>query len=110
MSEMRRLAISLEAYAVDYNSYPVATDVPALAKLIEPKYIGKAPLRDGWGTPFAYACDGERYRIVSAGADRSFEPDSTKLDKTPDGEISSLARDLIYSNGRFVQWPRADAR
>jgi hypothetical protein len=70
----------------------------------------KAPLRDGWGTPFAYACDGKQYRIVSAGADRSFEPDSTKLDKTPDGETNSPARDLIYSNGRFVQWPRADGR
>jgi hypothetical protein len=112
MSDMRKLAIIAEAYAVDNGDYPAASDVPTLAKLAEPKYVrpGGTPLVDGWGTPYRYACDGKNYRIVSAGADRAFEPDSGKLDATPGGDTDTLARDLVYSNGHFIQWPKQEAR
>lgn len=112
ISDMRMLAIIAEAYAVDNGDYPVAPDVRALAKLAEPKYIrpGGTPLVDGWGTPYRYVCDGKNYRIVSAGADRAFEPDSAKLDATPGGDTDTLASDLVYSNGHFLQWPKQKAR
>jgi hypothetical protein len=110
MSDMRRLGVGLEAYAVEYNRYPVVPDVPALARFLEPTYIESAPLVDGWGTLFAFVCDGNHYRIVSAGADRTFEPDSTKLDSKPAGTTDSLARDLIFSDGRFIQWPHVESR
>ena len=112
MADMRKLAIIAEAYAVDNGDYPVASDVPALAKLAEPKYTrpGGTPLVDGWGTPYRYVCDGKNYRIVSAGADRAFEPASAKLDATPGGDTDTLASDLVYSNGHFVQSPKQEAR
>ncbi len=112
MADMRTLAVIVEAWAVDHNAYPKAAGVPELAALAEPVYIraGKTPQRDAWGTPYRYICNGKSYRIVSAGADRTFEPDSTSLTGAAAGATDSPARDLIFSDGRFIQYPKADMK
>ena len=107
MSDMRALATAVEAYAVEYEGYPVVGDLRTLTNLVEPRFLpqGKAPRIDAWGTPYVFLCDGNSYRVVSAGADRTFEPNSAKLDSPTAGRTNHAARDLIYSNGNFVQWP-----
>ena len=107
MSAMRALATAVEAYAVEYDGYPVVGDLRTLMNLIEPRFLpqGKAPRIDAWGTPYVFLCDGNSYRVVSAGADTTFEPNSAKLDSPTAGRTNDAARDLIYSNGHFVQWP-----
>ena len=45
--------------------------------------------RDAWGTFYRLVIDGDRYRLISAGADRQF-----------DG-----AEDIIYENGAFTRRP-----
>ncbi|HEY6147323.1 MAG TPA: hypothetical protein VIZ69_06480, partial [Thermoanaerobaculia bacterium] len=103
MTDMRRLAVLVEGYGVEHGAYPIVADVRALAALAPEEM----PVTDGWGTPFSYACDGKTYLIVSAGADRAFEPGSLRLDAKLAGETDSLDRDVVYSNGRFLQWPRS---
>jgi hypothetical protein len=53
---------------------------------------------DGWGTPFMVEVDldGSRYRVVSAGADRVFDPTSWNrpIDNDP-------ASDMVIENGQF---------
>lgn len=106
LAEMRQLAIFVESYNVDHASYPVAADVQSLVTILGP--AGAPPVTDGWGTPFAYRSDGKSYVIVSAGADRTFEAESSKLGATLAGENDSPTRDLVFSDGRFLQWPRSE--
>ena len=107
MSDMRALATAVEAYAVEYEGYPVVGNLRTLTNLVEPRFLpqGKTPRIDAWGTPYVFLCDGRSYRVVSAGADRTFEPSSTKLDGATGGRTNDAARDLVYSNGHFLQWP-----
>lgn len=53
---------------------------------------------DGWGTPFMVEVDldGSRYRIISAGADRVFDP--TSWNRPIDNDPSS---DMVIENGQF---------
>lgn len=112
MARMRTLATIVESWKVDHDAYPVAADVGALAHLVEPRYFraGGTPQADAWGTAFGYACDGKSYRIVSAGADRAFEKDSTNLSSPAAGPTDDPARDLVFSDGRFIQYPKPDAK
>ena len=54
--------------------------------------------RDAWGTPMRVIVEGEKYRIVSAGADRTFQPESWNRRPAQDA-----AEDMIYENGRFTR-------
>ncbi|HET7433980.1 MAG TPA: hypothetical protein VFN10_04615 [Thermoanaerobaculia bacterium] len=69
----------------------------AMAREIEEKH-GSSGGDDEWGTPMLVEVnpDGNRYRIVSAGADRVFDPTSWSrpMDLDP-------ASDLVYENGKF---------
>lgn len=53
---------------------------------------------DAWGTPLRVIVDGENYKIVSAGADRTFRPESWTTRPGLDA-----AEDMIYENGKFTR-------
>jgi S1-C subfamily serine protease/Tfp pilus assembly protein PilF len=102
------IAIAVEAHAVDNDLYPEGDSLESIRAAITPNYIREVPLADGWGTPMTYRVNAARtvYRIVSAGADRTFErgvaiPGATKEDvHTPEP-----SRDIVFENGVFVQSP-----
>jgi hypothetical protein len=75
LMDMRALQTTIEAYAVDHSTYPMAKSMAELRALVEPIYIAKTPMADAWGTEFRYAVssDGKDYRLVSAGSDRVFD-------------------------------------
>lgn len=54
--------------------------------------------RDAWGTPLRITIDGERYRIVSAGADKTF--DETSWAEAP---LLDLAEDIVLENGTLTR-------
>lgn len=54
--------------------------------------------RDAWGTPLRVIADGEKYRIISAGADRTFQPMSWARQPGQDA-----AEDMIYEDGGFTR-------
>jgi type II secretory pathway pseudopilin PulG len=110
MADMRTIASAIEARATDVTSYPPPMQLADLAKLIEPKYVNKAPLVDGWAHPFQYlaacsddeACDS--YLIASPGRNGTFEVDLTTLPQEPE-TTKTFDDDIVFSNGRFLRYP-----
>jgi hypothetical protein len=113
MADIRSIAVSVEAYAVDNERYP-AGDLEAIAAVVEPTYIRVLPRKDMWGHSYAYVVspDGQRYRVVSAGADGIFEWDSRRIAEASKGEEAQtryrerLEDDIIFEDGMFLQAPR----
>lgn len=107
MKDLRVIAVCLEARATDTNEYPKVS-FDELPPLLEPVYVKVLPRVDGWGTPYAYVSDGVRYRIVSAGADKTFDWSSRQLEpeNTTTREMDDLKADLIFQDGSFIQVPR----
>jgi len=108
MRDLRIIATCLEARATDVNEYPTVLTVEELKPLLEPVYVRKLPLVDGWGTPYAYVSDGRSYRVVSAGADRRFDSASRHLEdsEAPARPMDDLDADIIFQDGSFRQYPR----
>ena len=110
MSDLQTLAMAIESYATDTNEYP-RTDIHGLPRVLSPVYIKEVLMKDGWGNTFFYDSSGERYRLVSAGADGQFEWHSRTLPAeggTPLVENDNSDRDLIFEDGDFVQRPRQE--
>jgi hypothetical protein len=108
MGEMRSLAISCEAYAVDMNRYPKAATLDELARLVEPTYIKGMPRLDPWGKPYVYATWGKEshYRVVSGGADGVIDGASLAMtDKDPQRANGSHKNDLVFVDGEFRRYP-----
>lgn len=93
------------------SSYPPG-DFASLGRFLVPKHLGSMPATDPWGTPYGYvaSADGQHYRLVSAGADRKFEPESLRIVVTPNGRppmdkaSQRLEDDIIQQDGVFVQY------
>ena len=114
MSDMRALATSIEAYAVDNNQYPTSncpagtfTTAPTVLtstsqfSLLTPTYIAQPPTLDGWQHYFYYALSGpdnQAYAVWSGGRNGSTSGANC-------GTTTNFNDDIIYSNGTFIQWP-----
>jgi len=101
MADMRVVGFALEKYAIDHNVYPTVADADELRAVLQPVYIKKMPVKDGWGNPLSYQADanGRGYRLTAPGKDGEGQV-------TPaGGEITSVDDDLIYADGDFFQWP-----
>ena len=114
MADMRSLATAIESYAVDYNVYPIAACDAGLYTSdtagtlttgsftdLQPSYIAKAPLQDGWGHFYGYASStaADQYRIECYGRD------GTPAGSPNCGTTHNFNDDILYANGTFVQWP-----
>jgi len=113
MADMRTLATALEARATETNEYPDVADMESLRKLVEPTYVRHMPEKDAWGHPFVYVGtpDHQQYRIISAGADGTFEQRAMPMPPSADAKVQvrltdRYEDDLIFENGQFVQVPR----
>jgi len=101
MADLRTLAIAIDAYHIDKETYPDGTEIEDVLAIIEPNYVRKAPLKDAWGTTFKYTVspDHASYTIVSAGADLRF--DNTTWSRP--GEFDGYGEDVVVQNGEFVR-------
>jgi len=117
MKDLRSVATAIESYATDVNHYPKVLSYSELKAILSPTYIRNFPEKDAWGTAYRYSVsnDGEHYRLVSAGSDHQFEGGSDMIatfdEKTrpPLIRSASLASDIIYQDGGFVQAPATAA-
>jgi general secretion pathway protein G len=107
MADMRAVATSAEAYAVDNNLYPAAgytaitglAAVSAVAPRLEPTYIKTAPRTDGWKNNLYYgASGGQAYQVLSYGKDGG-------VDDTGSGATTDFNEDIVFENGQFVVYP-----
>jgi TonB family protein len=93
----RMTMLGIESLAAGVELY--RSEKGSLSGLTLGKLIARGPLteeRDAWGTRLRLEVDGESYRIVSAGADRRFDPESWKRPPTLDP-----AEDIVHENGRY---------
>jgi hypothetical protein len=114
MSDMRTLAVSVEAWSTDNDdTYPRASDLEGLRSALEPVYAKELPKKDVWGNKYVYVVspDAKHYRIVSAGADGILNWDSRQIAPAKEGQALRVTErpedDIIYADGTFLQVPKA---
>jgi len=109
LSRMQDIAVAMESYQVDHDErYPQAASLEELRQMLQPKYMPAVPLTDAWRTPirFEVSEDRKRYRLISAGADRKFNPESWAV---ANEELTDFAEDAVFEKGAFVRmWRTSD--
>lgn len=111
MADMRAFATACEAYAVDNNLYPAGNKPQDLVPVLEPMYIKKLPLKDGWGNDYLYMTDSDHqnYWVVSLGADGKQDSGIYNSRGYPLKEeyppTSDPTADIIFSTGMFLRFP-----
>jgi len=104
MADMRSIGTAVEAYSTDFNTYPQASNMDELAKLLEPVYIKEMPRKDGWRYPF-------RYEVVGKGKDSSYYIGSSgrggawqkaHLAEYTKHQNQSTSDDIVWHNGEFI--------
>ncbi len=119
MADMRSLATSIEAYAVDNNVYPpgaacasgLFTSIGSIMNdssftCLTPTYIAQPPKTDGWQRFMYYnvSAPGDNYNLVSYGRDGLLGPNGADANNYC-GSTTDFNDDIVYSNGTFLSWP-----
>ncbi len=103
MADMRSIATAIESYEVDFNFYPkIATgNVSAIETYIEPTYIKRLPMVDGWNAQLQWVADttGTGYTLYSKA-----KGGAGAISDGP-GQTTDFGKAIIFSNGQFVTWP-----
>jgi hypothetical protein len=111
MADMRSVATVFEAYKIDNDALPDSptggfVPVETILEAVQPIYIRRLPLVDGWGNPIWIWTDGNSYRIVSAGRDGILQQDWATTEGA--GATTSFDSDIVFGDGEFRQWPEGD--
>jgi general secretion pathway protein G len=96
--DLRTVGTAVEEYSIDHDVYPVAENIDELRRLLEPEYVGKLPIVDGWGLPFQVESRAEGYRLLSLGKDGL-------ADGCGRGATTSFDSDICFVDGSYDQWP-----
>jgi hypothetical protein len=106
MSDMKKIGAVLDSWGRDHaGKYPACYGLGdlkgCLGKTLPADTLASARAADAWGTPFQYGTnrDGNEYVLVSFATDGLTDG----LGKV--GPTDSIDCDIVFSNGRFVQWP-----
>ncbi len=102
VTNLRSISSSLSLYRADHNAYPVVDNIEALATILEPDYISKMVLSDGWGKNFSANSTKLTFTIGSGG--KGWDGKSA-LTSQPDGPIYTFEDDIIVTDGIFTQFP-----
>jgi general secretion pathway protein G len=100
VADLRHLGSNIEVYSVDYGRYPAGSDITALGVLV-PEYLDNVANSDAWGHELIYTGIPLNYTLGSPGKDGG-----SSLNLIDDGgPTTNFNDDIVYSMGRFVQWP-----
>jgi type II secretion system protein G len=100
MADLRTLGTANETYSIDNSFYPTATTIAGLATSVEPTYIRKAPINDGWSRTLVVNAAAVGYTLGSGGKNGG-----TLATVGTGGQTSSFDDAIIFINGQFTQWP-----
>jgi hypothetical protein len=103
LHDMQSWKIVFEAYKTDHKQYPVTNSLEEARAAAEPVYIKHAPMTDAWGRPYRVDSDGTTFRVVSAGADGIFKPETWSTG----GQVESFSDDAVVnseSRWAFRRW------
>ena len=102
MADMRTIATSIEAYAVDNSFYPRGVTTSAgMEEHVSPTYLKNMPNNDGWRNEMLFSSEaaGATYTVQSMGRDAA---NNGCVGGTITQDFDS---DICYSSGVFIQWP-----
>lgn len=101
MADLRTIASAVEAYSTDNAMYPVGVnDWPSLKTIINPHFMKSPPDTDAWSWTWdVSSVTGYDYTVSSLGKDGA-------ADGHPGGATTSFDCDIVFSSGRFFQWPQ----
>ena len=94
MHDMMSWKTVFDAYYTDHKEYPHISTMDEARAIGEPTYIKAAPMHDAWGNPYRIEADGKSFRVVSAGADGVFKPETW----TTGGTLTSFDDDAVVTN------------
>ena len=100
MAALRDILETLDTYHDRHGRYPPSrTDrVGDIRADLEPAFIARLPVTDGWGAPILYSSSGETYELRSLGSDRVHDGLMT-------GHFDGYRGDIVVSNGQFGRQP-----
>ena len=98
MVKLRKLATLTESFRNEHGFYPLASNITELNDALG-QSSGRWSREDGWARDFVFRYDKSSYTIISLGRDGALQPDP------PGGKTGDMDADIIYSMGRFIQWP-----
>jgi len=117
MADIRSLGTAIEAYSIDNHHYPMASGpLPVKGNLdasLQPLYIKKCPVDDGWGHALVYS-PGSAYELMDEyeimdGVEMTdnYVLTSWGKDNSPGGlsplDATDFNGDIIFINGSFLQ-------
>jgi hypothetical protein len=112
VSAMRKIGAELEEYARTHHSYPEASSIDALIKVIDPRGRKHLPRMDGWGRSLDYSPFIEKgvmtdYRLSSPGGDGSYEkaPKVVEEMMVAADQSNDPKADFVFGNGHFIIIP-----
>ena len=99
MYDLQSWRTAFDAYKLDHKVYPTAKTPEEARAAVEPMYILHAPMADAWGHAYQIESNGTGFRLISAGADGTFQPETWSVG----GRMSSFAGDAVATNeGRWL--------
>ena len=104
MADLRSLGSALEAYSVDFESFPRVTIAGASTTnwqvYLVPTYTRRIPELDGWQRQYLAktSTSGGDYTIWSRGRAGTGAEGAN-------GPRASIDDAIVYSDGTFIQWP-----
>ena len=105
--DLREMGIAFAAYALEHYSLYPAGNLDAIERKISPAYLAFFPRLDGWGAPYRVetSTDRKHYRIVSAGADGSFEVLAPlgAAARPAQRMVDDARGDIVFEDGKLVQ-------
>ncbi len=104
MADLRSVGTAVESYSIDNNNYPKAGSTFAtLTGAVEPLYIRKAPIKDGWNNLLQVDVNagGTAYTLCSPAKNGG----TTDCGGAAGGPTGSFEDDITFSNGSFTQFP-----
>ena len=100
MADMRTAALAIEAYETDHGAFlEMSGSLADVAPYLEPTYIRRLPVNDGWNRPILFDGAPAVYTLVSHGSNG--QPDLPYQE----GPTSRFSDDIVLVRGQFYQWP-----
>lgn len=103
MKAIRMMAVTCEAYSIDYGRYPDVRSAAELGKLVDGVYHPTSiEQKDAWGNEFEVSSTEDDYELRSLGRD------GKRDNGAPKGLTGDLDADIVFSDAKFIQAPFED--